>query len=76
MTLNKIRNAILMSWIGQNIWYRYIKPPGAYCKVCGKRYSYYQYDLLPKERVYPQHPHIMATHTLCECGSHAWRFVG
>jgi hypothetical protein len=73
MTLNKIRDAILRGWFGQTIWYRYIKPPGAYCKGCGRYYTYHQYALLPKEQIYPQ---CMATHTLCECGSHTWRFVG
>ena len=73
MMLNKLRDAILKGWIGQRIWYRYIKPPGAYCKTCGRYYSYRQYDHLPRERIYPQY---MAAYIICECGSHAWRLIG
>jgi hypothetical protein len=73
MLWNRIRNAILKSWVGQNIWYRYIKPPGAYCKCCGRCYTYQQFNLLPKERVHHQY---MATRTICECGAHTWAFVG
>lgn len=71
--MNRIRDAILKSWIGQNIWYRYVKPPGAYCRSCGKHYTYQQYALLQEERIYPQYK---ATRTICECGSHLWTFVG
>lgn len=73
MRLSRIKARFLKSWIGQNIWYRYIKPPGAYCKDCGKYYTYHEFSSLRSERIFPQY---LAAHTLCECGSHIWTFVG
>jgi len=49
------------------------KLPGAYCKACGRYYTYKQFDELQTELIYPQYK---ATYTLCECGSHKWCFVG
>lgn len=51
------------------------KLPGAYCKACGRYYTFKQFDKLRNELIYPQ-TNIKATYSLCECGSHEWCFVG
>ena len=68
-----LKRRILRGLFGQRIYYRYIKPPGAYCKNCGKRYTNLEWGKLPKERYYPQYK---ACKTICECGSSEWNFVG
>lgn len=71
--LHRLKLRILRGWFGQRIWYRYIHPPGAYCALCGRYYTYEEWSYLRTERISPKY---IACRTLCVCGSDEWRFVG
>ena len=71
--LQRLKQRVLRGWVGQKVWYRYVFPPGAYCRACGRYYTYDKWDRLRTERVHPQYA---AHYTICVCGTHEWRFVG